>query len=61
MNVSIDITLNNIQYEHDVHSDIAYLQAYLQDLFKTEVEVEIDDLDYSDKISLAKQVKASNG
>lgn len=56
MRVTIDLELNNIPYEHNIHDDIAYLQLYLQELYDTEVEIEIDDLDYVDRISLAKAI-----
>jgi len=57
MRITAEIELNEISYERDIHSLMAYLKAYLEENFHVPVDVVIDDLDYVDRVSLFSQLK----
>lgn len=52
MRVTVDVELNDIAYEQDIHSLVAFVKAYLEDTFQVPVEAEINDLSYVDRVSL---------
>jgi len=57
MRTKIQIDLPPIPYEHEISELIAYLQMVASETTGTKVQLILNDIDYTDKISVFKQMR----
>lgn len=57
MRTIIEITLPTIPYDHDISNVAGYLQMIATELTKTRAEVAINDIDFTNSVSVFKQMR----
>ena len=57
MKVKVEITLPTLPYNHDTSEVLAYLQIVIAELTGNPVKLEVSDIDFTDKISVFKQMR----
>ncbi len=57
MKIKIQVDLTPIPYEHDISPLTGYLHMIVSEVTKTQVRLNINDIDFTDKISIFKQLR----
>jgi len=57
MKIKIQIDLAPIPYEHDISPLTGYLHMIVSEITKTQVRLNVNDIDFTDKISIFKQLR----
>ena len=56
MHIKIDLSIHNISFDQDIHSVLAHLKLILEERLTTQVDLEVDDYDFTDKLTLSKKL-----
>ena len=57
MKIKIQIDLAPIPYEHDISPLTGYLHMIVSEITKTQARINVNDIDFTDKISIFKQLR----
>jgi hypothetical protein len=57
MKIKIQIDLAPLPYEHDISPLTGYLHMIISEITRTQVKLNVNDIDFTDKVSIFKQLR----
>ena len=57
MKIKIQIDLAPLPYEHDISPLTGYLHMIISEITRTQVNLNVNDIDFTDKVSIFKQLR----
>jgi len=57
MKIKIQVDLPPVPYDHEISSLSGYLQMIVSEITQGEVRLHVNDIDFTDKISVFKQLR----